>query len=87
MSKKGLKILARKNILLEVTSMHLETCVDCLASKLHEVAFQHLPPKRKSRPLHLVHMNLSCMKKELLVVHCTWLHSWMMSKGNCGTLH
>ena len=48
-----LEVLARKTMLPEVTCMHLETCLNCLASKQHRVSFQHIRPERKSHPFEL----------------------------------
>ena len=65
MSLKGLEVLARKNIVPEIRGMHLETCVENTRrpfSKQHRVVFQHLPRKRKSQPLELVHSDLCYMK-------------------------
>ena len=48
MSKKRLEVLARKTIILhEVTSMHLETHVDCLARKTTQSCFSAFAPKKK----------------------------------------
>ena len=56
MSKKGLEVFASRNILLKITCMRSETCVDCLISKQHKVAFQHLAPKE-----NLVLWNWACL--------------------------
>ena len=45
LSQKGLEVLARKNVFLEITCLRLETCIDCLVGKQHRVAFHLLPPE------------------------------------------
>ncbi|KAK6145814.1 hypothetical protein DH2020_019683 [Rehmannia glutinosa] len=62
----GLEVLTRKKLLPEVTSMPLQTCVDCLIGKQHRVAFKSFSPSRKSHPLDLVHTDLCYMKDRSL---------------------
>ena len=39
MSEKGLQLLAKKQLLLNVTGIPLKTCIDCLSGKQHRVSF------------------------------------------------
>ena len=44
MSERGMHILVEMDLLLEVKGMHLEKCLDCLATKQNRVAFHSNPP-------------------------------------------
>jgi transposase InsO family protein len=55
MSKKGMIVLVKKNLL---KGVHIKKCSDCLAGKKHRVAFKIQPPHKKPQVLDLVHSNV-----------------------------
>ena len=61
MSEKGMTVLAKKNLLKGMKSVHLNKCADCLVGKQHRVAFKGLPPHKKPELLDLVHSDVCKM--------------------------
>ena len=55
MNERGMHILAKKDLLLEVKGIHLEKCVDCLVGKQNITVSHSRPPMRREGTLELVH--------------------------------
>ena len=58
MNQKGMQMLARKELLLEVKNVHLDKYVDCLANKQNWVIFHPRPLIRRKDALELVHTDV-----------------------------
>ena len=71
MNTKGMQILAKKNLLPDITGMNMKSCVDCLAGKQHRVAFRTRPPSRRKNVLDLVHTDVCSMDVRSRTQWCT----------------
>ena len=58
MSEKGMQKLAVDDLIPEVKNVHLDKCVECVASKHNKTSFQSRPPMRRKATLELVHTNV-----------------------------
>jgi len=66
-SKKGLQILARKELIPDLRGQSLEPCTDCLTRKQHRVTFQrNVRPSRRKHILELVHTDVFSMSAKSL---------------------
>ena len=54
MSQRRMQMLAEKELLPEVRNMHLDKCIDCLASKKNRSSFRPRPLMRRKVALELV---------------------------------
>ena len=58
MSQKGMQMLAKKDLLLEMKKDHQGKCVNCLVGKQNRATFRSRPLMRKKMSLELVHMDV-----------------------------
>ena len=58
MSKKGIQMLAEKELLPNVKKAHLNKCPDFLAGKQNKAAFLPRPSMRRKNTLELVHTDV-----------------------------
>ena len=56
-----MQMLSKKQYLLDVSSISLKSCVDCLAGKQHRVTFHSGPPSKRKYPLDVVHTDVCSM--------------------------
>lgn len=66
MSEKGLSILIKKNVILDVKGMSLKLCSYCLHGKIYRHAFHIFPPFRKKNIFNLIHTDISSMNDRTL---------------------
>lgn len=54
MTKKGINMLSKKNVLSGLTDIHLKKCSYCVAGKHNRVSFKSRPPSPRKHILDLV---------------------------------